>query len=300
MTETTLEFRRHVSLRLASPSLPPSAPRPVPHQSSSSFFTQLTSRLDYEISLVEREVKSDQLTQNLSPRFMELEQTLGRIQLPAHCSSQVDQHAERVKASLERRLKDAAKVFKQSLEARAQTLSVKQERRENLFGHHAKLYSYKTLPPTSSPQLPVLPPPPSSLPSSQPQANNFRRRAQPLIRESYQNPPFVLNQQLQQSQLQQEYTAKSSAEMRSADAHRLEKTINDIGQLFYRVAGLVQEQGDLLVDLEANLDDTVQETNEAQSQLLKLFRFVSGDRQLILGLFLAVTVVGCIIIYFLV
>ena len=88
--------------------------------------------------------------------------------------------------------------------------------------------------------------------------------------------------------------------MRSADAHRLEKTINDIGQLFYRVAGLVQEQGDLLVDLEANLDDTVQETNEAQSQLLKLFRFVSGDRQLILGLFLAVTVVGCIIIYFLV
>ena len=113
------------------------------------------------------------------------------------------------------------------------------------------------------------------------------------MRDTYQEP--VADSGMKQALEERKRTAQE----RSVDALKVEKTIHEVGQLFLRVAGLVDEQRTMLDDIEANVEDTVVEANEAQGQLLKLFRFVSGDRQLIVGILVSVTVVGCIIIYFL-
>jgi hypothetical protein len=263
--------------------LAPSRPRVA----QPSIYSQQTSHLDYEISALEHLVKSpDMLSEAdvLHSRLAQLERALKALALPRDAGSQALQHMERVQAALERRLKDTTKMFKQALEARAFTISTKQERHEQLFGN-SRLHLYKASTPPPGPPLP--------LPSE------VRRRTQPLLRPTYNNSqPSEYHVQQQQQQLQhQQYEAK--AHTRLSDVRHVEKKIHDTNQMFLHVATMLNEQGHLLNDVEANLDDTLVHSNEAQSQLLTLFRFVSGDRQLILGILLAVTVVGCVIIYFL-
>jgi len=260
---------RTPTFRVLAPSMPRVAGTPGP-------FAQVTSRLHYEISRVEAHVRSDDVlasSELLQQRFVDLNHALVQLQTwRDHAESQPAKHMERVKASLEQRLKDAAKVFTQALEARAQTQASKQERHEQLFGQ-AKQYAYK-----------------SALP---PSVLTETRRRGPLLRDTYQEP--VADSGMKQALEERKRTAQE----RSADALKVEKTINEVGQLFLRVAGLVDEQKTMLDDIEANVEDTTTEANEAQGQLLKLFRFVSGDRKLIVGILVSVTVVGCIIIYFL-
>jgi syntaxin 5 len=74
--------------------------------------------------------------------------------------------------------------------------------------------------------------------------------------------------------------------------------ISEVSQMFMRVAGMVQEQGEVVLDIESMTDDTAANTNQAQTELLKLFRFVSSDRALIVKLLIAVLLIGMIMIYF--
>jgi hypothetical protein len=104
--------------------------------------------------------------------------------------------------------------------------------------------------------------------------------------------------QQQQQQRQIHSTRVSHESTRSQDIKRVEKMVSELGQMFMRVAGMVKEQGEMLDDIEMNVDDTIVQTEEAQTQLLKLFKFVSGDRSLIIKLFIVITILGMIIIYF--
>jgi len=63
-------------------------------------------------------------------------------------------------------------------------------------------------------------------------------------------------------------------------------------------AKLVHDQEHLVDDIERNTDDTAEYAAEGQAELLKLLKFVSGDRALIVRMLVAVAVLGMVVVYF--
>lgn len=114
----------------------------------------------------------------------------------------------------------------------------------------------------------------------------------------HQQPPLFGFQEQQQHQQQREPERKFHHREKLEAVQRIERSVAELGQMFVRVAGVVREHEEVLLDIEANVDDTLVHTTEAQNELMKLFQFVSGDRALIIKMFVAITVVGMIVIYF--
>lgn len=71
-----------------------------------------------------------------------------------------------------------------------------------------------------------------------------------------------------------------------ADAVRqVESTIVELGQIFNQLATMVQEQGETVDRIDANVDDTVSNMDAGQNQLMMYYNSISGNRALILKVF---------------
>ncbi len=80
------------------------------------------------------------------------------------------------------------------------------------------------------------------------------------------------------------------------DALRIERTVAELDGAFARVAGLVHDHGLSIRDIEADVDDTMDNSESTQRSLMELLRFEAGNRALVVKLLAAVTVVGTIIV----
>lgn len=65
----------------------------------------------------------------------------------------------------------------------------------------------------------------------------------------------------------------------------IEKTINELGSIFGQLAGMVQEQGEMLQRIDANTEDVVDNVQGAQRELLKYWSSVQGNRWLVAKMF---------------
>ena len=65
----------------------------------------------------------------------------------------------------------------------------------------------------------------------------------------------------------------------------IEKTINELGSIFGQLAGMVQEQGEMLQRIDANTEDVVDNVQGAQRELLKYWSRVQGNRWLVAKMF---------------
>lgn len=65
----------------------------------------------------------------------------------------------------------------------------------------------------------------------------------------------------------------------------IEKTINELGSIFGQLAGMVQEQGEMLQRIDANTEDVVDNVQGAQRELLKYWNRVQGNRWLVAKMF---------------
>ena len=208
-------------------------------------------------------------------------------------SNQEKQHLERIIQNLQHRLSSSGSEFKQILENRAKIEAIKKERQENLFGggKSKKMYSYE-LPPNNNNSL----------------ENNWNGNVRKRTFHSnnnnnnnnvpHQQPLFVTEYNNDKAYQQEVVDKKTVTNNNSKQFEKIEKNISELGQLFLQVAGVVQSHGEIIHDIESNLDDTIAHTNEAQNELVKLFNFISGDRWLIIKMFIAITIIGMIIIYF--
>ena len=84
---------------------------------------------------------------------------------------------------------------------------------------------------------------------------------------------------------------------RLQEAEQVEKKFGELAQTMLTFAGILKEQGEVLEDIENLIDDSEVNTNQAQLELLKLFKFVSADRSLIIKLLVATLVIGMLFIY---
>ena len=65
----------------------------------------------------------------------------------------------------------------------------------------------------------------------------------------------------------------------------IERTINELGGIFGQLAGMVQEQGEMLQRIDANTEDVVDNVQGAQRELLKYWNRVQGNRWLVAKMF---------------
>ncbi|KAF9948427.1 cis-Golgi t-SNARE syntaxin [Mortierella alpina] len=82
---------------------------------------------------------------------------------------------------------------------------------------------------------------------------------------------------------------------RSTAIEAVESTLQELGGIFQQLAQMVAEQRDTVQRIEANTDDIELNINEAQNQLLRYYRNISSDRQLMIKIFLTIIFVFLVI-----
>ncbi|KAG0347096.1 cis-Golgi t-SNARE syntaxin [Podila humilis] len=95
---------------------------------------------------------------------------------------------------------------------------------------------------------------------------------------------------LYQQQQQQQYAplSEQSIQNRSTAIEAVESTLQELGGIFQQLAQMVAEQRDTVQRIEANAEDIELNINEAQNQLLRYYRNISSDRQMMIKIFLTI------------
>lgn len=66
----------------------------------------------------------------------------------------------------------------------------------------------------------------------------------------------------------------------------VQRTIGELAQMFQKMASMVTEQEEMIQRIDHDLDDTLDNVNNAQDNLLKYFKHISSNRGLIIKVFL--------------
>jgi syntaxin 5 len=202
-------------------------------------------------------------------------------------ADQEGQHNKNVVLMLQNKVTDVAANFKDVLEVRTKNIQASRSRTENFVSSvrsqsqfessrsESPLYQTTTpdrkrTPYTSTTDLLTLEPSgPSSLLSNGPQSES-----QILLMEEAQPTNTYIQE-------------------RGQAIEAIEKTINELSSIFGQLAGMVQEQGEMLQRIDANTEDVVDNVQGAQRELLKYWSRVQGNRWLVAKMF------GVLMIFFL-
>jgi syntaxin 5 len=223
----------------------------------------------------------------------------------AETKNQASQHNSKVVGQLKSELMSATKDFKTVLELRSSKMKDQQQRKLELTGKGLLSpisVSSSSASANSYPQVSshlglshrhgstVAP---KALPS--PYIDNA---ATPLLstngpmEESGGNSGYVYDaSQSQQQLLLEPITANSQYyDAREKAVSEVEKTIGELGMLFKRLATMISEQQELIERIDDDVENAVENTNNARNALLKAYESVSSNRGMYLkiGAILAV------------
>jgi len=80
---------------------------------------------------------------------------------------------------------------------------------------------------------------------------------------------------------------------------KIEGTLVELGTIFTQLSGLVAEQGEILDRVDTNVDNSLDHVNNAQNWLLQYKGRLTGNRGLILKIFLATIAISlCFLVFF--
>jgi syntaxin 5 len=237
----------------------------------------------------DRPVEISELTYVIKQDLAGLTQQIQNLQLltqQQHTSQprpadQEGQHNKNVVFMLQHKVSDVAANFKDVLEVRTKNMQASRSRTENFVSSvsarsqpqfetsrsESPLYqnttpNSKRTPYSSTNDLLTLEP--SS--SSALQPNGGQSDSQLLLMEEAQS-------------------ANGYIQERGQAIEAIEKTINELGSIFGQLAGMVQEQGEMLQRIDANTEDVVDNVQGAQRELLKYWNRVQGNRWLVAKMF---------------
>jgi syntaxin 5 len=247
----------------------------------------------------DRPVEISELTYVIKQDLAGLNQQISNLQLLTQSqhptaaqpksADQEGQHNKNVVLMLQNKVTDVAANFKDVLEVRTKNIQASRSRTENFVSSvsarsqqfdpsrsESPLYqttapSQKRTPYQSTSDLLTLEP--SSSSSRAP--NGPQSDAQILLMEEAQPTNTYIQE-------------------RGQAIEAIEKTINELGSIFGQLAGMVQEQGEMLQRIDANTEDVVDNVQGAQRELLKYWNRVQGNRWLVAKMF------GVLMIFFLI
>lgn len=190
---------------------------------------------------------------------------------------------------LQNKVADVAANFKDTLEVRTKNIQASRSRTEN-FVSSVSARSAQQFDPTRS-ESPLYQGANTKSPrAAQSSANDL------LTLEPSSSSTLSLNgpQSDQQLLMMEEAQAPNTyIQDRGQAIEAIERTINELGGIFGQLAGMVQEQGEMLQRIDANTEDVVDNVQGAQRELLKYWSRVQGNRWLVAKMF------GVLMIFFL-
>jgi len=179
-----------------------------------------------------------------------------------HKNKQTENHATNIVSFLKANLAKTTKRFQSVLETRTKNLKVQQEKRLRLSG------------PAIKKKPDVFKPRPLTFGSS---TSNGLSDAQG-------DDVVIQMGTMQQTQsllgVHDSYLASRTEAVES-----IEQTIRELQGIFQQLATIVQDQGEILQRIDANVDDTLSNVTGAQDQLIKYMQRISGNRWLIVKVF---------------
>jgi syntaxin 5 len=239
------------------------------------------------------------LTNNIKEDINNLHSEISRLQQLVKANKNVEgknmqKHSFNVVFTLQSKLANVSKDFKNVLEVRNENLKQQTERGEQFF-------SKNTLNPSSAASVFAAPKMPGS--------NNMGKSV--LLYDgssgqsglnTYNNNPSkqqhgetVLNmdQMQQKQQLQHRLIVNEEDSFlrdRANAMQTVEQTIIELGGMFQQLATMIKEQDEAIQRIDSNVDDVDMNVNEAHSELLKYFQSVTSNRWLMIKIFLVLIV----------
>jgi syntaxin 5 len=207
-----------------------------------------------------------------------------------HEGKNMQKHSCNVVYTLQSKLANVSKDFKQVLEVRNENLKQQTERGEQFF-------SKSSLNPTSAASIFAPPKMPGSSnmgksvllydgSSGQQQLNSLGSKQS--------GDETVLNMDLMQKQHLQKRLIISEEDSflrdRANAMQTVEQTIIELGGMFSQLATMIKEQDEAIQRIDSNIDDVDLNVNEAHSELLKYFQSVTSNRWLMVKIFLVLIV----------
>ncbi|KAJ6720554.1 SYNTAXIN-31 [Salix viminalis] len=197
-------------------------------------------------------------------------------------------HSTTVCDDLKSKLMSATKRLQDVLTTRTENIKAHENRkqifstnvsRENPFLRQAKPMTEP--PPWSNPSNAFANSQPSALPPNGVQVGNQLRR-----RSAVDNTP---SQHMEMSMLQQVNPRQENyTESRAVALHNVESTISELGGIFTHLATMVAEQGELAIRIDDNMDESLNNVENARGALLRNLNRISSNRWLMMKIFAVV------------
>jgi len=203
---------------------------------------------------------------------------------------QEGQHNKNVVLLLQNKVADVAANFKDTLEVRTKNIQASRSRTENFVSSvSARSSQFQD---NSRSESPLYQTGAGQKPNraAQSSANDL------LTLEPSSQSHLAINmpQSDQQLLMMEEAQAPTTyIQERGQAIEAIERTINELGGIFGQLAGMVAEQGEMLQRIDANTEDVVDNVQGAQTELLKYWNRVQGNRWLVAKMF------GVLMIFFL-
>ncbi|ETN46883.1 uncharacterized protein HMPREF1541_01072 [Cyphellophora europaea CBS 101466] len=204
-------------------------------------------------------------------------------------ADQEGQHNKNVVMMLQNKITDVAVNFKDVLEVRTKNIQASRSRTENFVSS----VSARSQPQfdNSRSESPLYQ---NTTPNSK--KTPYSSTNDLLTLEPSSSSALMGNAAQSDSQLllmEEAQPANTYIQERGQAIEAIEKTINELGSIFGQLAGMVQEQGEMLQRIDANTEDVVDNVQGAQRELLKYWNRVQGNRWLVAKMF------GVLMIFFL-
>lgn len=228
-----------------------------------------------------------ELTQVIKQDLAKMNSDIASLQQRVKARSHQDtrhmrSHSSSVVVSLQSKLADISKDFKNVLELRTENLKQQKQRREQF---------------SASPIAA-----PSSLPSAAfggSPDNAFGSVLFESDRRGSGDVSIDMDSVHRNSQMQLLEEQDAYIQERADAMENIHSTIVELGTIFRQLAEMVKEQEEQVIRIDANVDETQTNVEAAHTELLKYFKGITSNRWLMIKIFLVVIVFFIIFIVFL-